>query len=271
MTAGAPAAVRPMLRLLVNEAKAWALDARVLMLCTTDCWTEAAVLTTVKLTATPMANTRRRAVVMSVTRVTFTALDATPRLVAMEDEKALRAVVVNVPDVSPASVMLLDTLYNVIVAEGGDGTADDETVFFFKPTPRPTPKPSAMRRSRIKAPPQTSVVRLLFAGCCAAAAPVLPSVMTTTAGCIVPWGTEGAPLGVATRRPGVRPCQAQPTERRQLRVATGLLRLTAQAKARTPAGRHTGGSALGADRLGPSAGASVGVSTRCARLPSTRT
>ena len=67
VTVGAPAAARAVLRLLVNDVKAGALDARVLMLCATACCTAGVVLATVKLTETPVERTRRRAVVMSVT------------------------------------------------------------------------------------------------------------------------------------------------------------------------------------------------------------
>jgi hypothetical protein len=110
VTVGAPTAASAVLRVLANVDKAEVFEAMVLMLVAAACWADAVAVATVKLTATPAASAWRRAVVMSVTWVTVTALDATPRLVPMVEAKLRRAVGVNVVDVRPASVMLLATV-----------------------------------------------------------------------------------------------------------------------------------------------------------------
>jgi hypothetical protein len=107
--------------------------------------------------------------------VTATALDATPRLVAMVVAKLSRAVEVNVVDVRPASVMLLATLYSVIV--GGAGV-EAVVLFFFKPAPRPAPRPTPMHSNRMA--PATHLP-LPFAGCCGAP-PGCPPITATTTG-----------------------------------------------------------------------------------------
>ena len=132
------------------------------------------MLATVKLTAMPVARTRRRAVVMSVTEVTATAVGATPREEAMDEAKPLRAAVVNVPDVRPASVRLLDTLYSVTV---GAGDVDVVVVPLFRPTPRPMPSPRATATSTTAA----TSLPVPFPRCCCP--PPGSAARTTTAGC----------------------------------------------------------------------------------------
>ena len=164
LTVGAPAAASAVLRVLAKEDKAEAFEAMVVMLVDTDCWAETDVVVMVKLTAMPVASARRRAVEMSVTCVTDTALDCTLSVDATEEVNAFRAAELKVVDVRPASVRLLDTVYSVAagvtVCTDGAG-AESEAL---RPTPRPMPSAAPTHSAARNSPFRKSPLRR---PCCA--------------------------------------------------------------------------------------------------------
>lgn len=166
LTVGAPAAASAVLRVLAKEDKAEAFEAMLVMLVDTDCWAETDVVVMVKLTAMPVASARRRAVEMSVTFVTTTALDCTLSVDATEEVNAFRAAELKVVDVRPASVRLLDTVYSVAagvtVCTDGAG-AESEAL---RPTPRPMPSAAPTHSAARNSPFRKSPLRRPCASSC---------------------------------------------------------------------------------------------------------